>query len=674
MPANPLRDSEMNSQMRIVSWTLAANALIVALLIALLKLMHSSAWVSEHSLLANCLRMLFDMASLLGIFFVPGTALAIVLTRSRTLTFFELLARGFALNIVLLVGATSAAKLCGWVVDAPLIISIMAYPLCITALASIHRRVPTSIRNDYPLSLSVVFFLFLIFFGLFAFLSGYTTIGPEQHWLIEQVGGVSHQSPHALKPAVSVRYGSGVTVLEDHLLALTEGTGKVIYSIPASGPTELVIRYLVDAPSAGVFRITRDGRQLDFTAPQPFNDRGRMVRFQNQAVAKAALTLRPGSNAITLGFEDSVGKPARCVLLDCTNLDGDRFLEIFSRRYRFVTYVLMYDIMEAFDFTSNLTRMPYLYHSAGTPENPGYAVTNPPLSYMFASFGYVLMGGSAAALNRVAFAEIAATFFVALYLVHLGLPHRNRFACSVLSLGTLSLLTILTAGVSLHFMTHFMFLCCLIAWVFLFKGNRGLFIAFSLFGCLSAWAGYYFCVLGLLCYAILWREIKWPLRLLASVTAAMGTFLILLLAAGYALGVLHDWMSVILWENLRRFGTEHLYQAGSRLIFFKCVLLASAFTPFACVLKRDREANFFLLFSVLYTAMLLLAPSNEWKIHYLPTLVFPLMIAGGRAIALSATAEGKRVFNAIVYGVILVGTGCGLIYLLAFARGGGLIS
>jgi hypothetical protein len=50
------------------------------------------------------------------------------------------------------------------------------------------------------------------------------------------------------------------------------------------------------------------------------------------------------------------------------------------------------------------------------------------------------------------------------------------------------------------------------------------------------------------------------------------------------------------------------------------------------------------------------------------------MIAGGRAIALSATAEGKRVFNAIVYGVILVGTGCGLIYLLAFARGGGLIS
>jgi hypothetical protein len=615
-----------------------------------------------------------DCISLITVFFVPGSALALSFSRRDRVPLFELLALGFAINVVLLTATTTLIKFGGIAIDRGVLLCIAAYSLWIALLMFLRSRRLPVIYSDLRLSPPLICVALVSFPLLFTFLEGYTTRGPEQHWLIEQVREVRPSATGSLDPAVERTYvGLGVS-RDGACISLERGSCRLLVKNSSGQPKTMSLYYLVAADKPGVFTIEMNGRTDSHPLPQPFSDRGKEVHFQNQAIIKASLALAPGNNTAGLQFRDRSGKNLRCALLDATGLSDRQFDIAFKRSYRLVNFVLMYDIMESKDFADNLLHRPYPYHSTGTPEMPGYAVTNPPMSYIFASFGYALMGGTMAAINKVAFAILTAQFFVALYLMQMGLGRPNTISSAALLIGTLSLATLLTMGVSLHFMTHFMFLCFLLACVFLLERRALPCTIFSLICCCSAWAGYYFCALALICYAIVWREITWPLRRLAVITLCMGAFVAVLLTVGRSQGVLHAWLDILLWENFRRFGAAHLYQAGAKMIFLKYCIPGTALLPLGLIFRRDREANFFLLFSVIYLATLLAAPSNEWKIHYLPTVCIPLMIAGGRGLALAGMAKKNKsiLYRAVTLTLTTAASGC-FIFLLYLSYRGGLI-
>lgn len=615
-----------------------------------------------------------DCAALIAMFFVPGTALALSFSKRERMPLFELLALGFAINIILWTAATTVIKLAGAGLDRGTLCAVAAYGVVVSLLMFLRSRRLPVVYNDLRVPLPMLCAAIVSFPLLFYSLRGYTLRGPEAHWLVEQVRELHAPPPGEGEPIGARHYlGAGVSRDGDYL-TLARGSSRMMLTNPSRRHAIARLGYLVAADSPGMFTIAARGKTYRYPLPQPFFETGREVRFQNQAVVTAALDLPPGETVVALEFMDRAGKAARCTLLDGTGLTDRQFRDAFNRRYRLVNYVLMYDSMESKDFIANLLYKPYIYHSPGTPEMPGYAVTNPPMSYIFTSFGYLLMGGTMAAINKVAFALSMAQFFAALFLMHRGLEKTNAAASAALLLGTLSLVTLLTMGISLHFMTHFMFLCFLLACAFLLQRKAFLFLVFALLCCGSAWAGYYFCALGLLCYGILWREIGWPLRRLATLTLCMGACVALLLVVGRARGMLPAWMDTLLWENFRRFGTAHIYQAGSKLKFLACCIPGTALLPLGVLLRRDKSVYLFLLFSGIYAATLLLAPSNEWKIHYLPTLCLPLMIAGGRSLAL-AGAEDVRRGRPYLWGtaIILAGAAGGFVYLLILSSRGVLL-
>lgn len=608
-----------------------------------------------------------DCIALLAIFFVPGTALVASFSRRNSIGLSELLARGFAVNVLWLVGATSLLKLAGIEMDRPTLLVVMTFALAASLLWLLRSRRLPAVPNDLPIPLPAALAAAVPFVLLFALLNGYTALGPSEHWLIEQVGTIRFPA----KPSpLAIRYSGGAVSRDGRFVELPDGEGKAAIAGGGRGRNTVALGYLVCSDVPGEFTVAAGGTKRRYPVPAPFNDQGREVRFQNQAIAEAEVTLPAEGQEAGLRFTDLKGAAAPCTVLDFTGLTRDQFMREFRRRYRFATYVLMYDIMEARDFAANLTRRLSLYHSPGEPETPGYAITNPPLSYLFTSFGYLLMGGDMAAINKVAFAVLAASFLVSLGLMHTGLERLHAPATIACLIGTLTLATVLTAGVSLHFMTHFMFLCVLVGTALLQAPHRRLPAAFFLMACLSAWAGCYFTALSLACLAAVRREFRRPARLLAAVSISFCVFLAALLAAGHFMGVLPAWINELLWENFRRFGTAHLYQAGSKRAFFTYALMATAFLPLGLVLKRDSVVRFFMLFSLLYAATLVCAPSNEWKIHYLPTLCFPLMIAGGRALALAAHRKTGGPFRYALETVILGGGACAFIRALVSASRG----
>ena len=604
------------------------------------------------------LDLLRDISGLLLLLFVPGLALALLPFRRQRVSFFEWFARGFGINMVLLTAVTTIAKLAGQPMDGRLIVGASLFFLVVAGIVLVKRKARVEVYNDFTFPpgrcLVAIGALFLL---LFFCLSGYTGLDPSGHWLIERLEQIDfYQAVPGIAPAAT----------EDLFVRIDEGKGRVKYTNDSGKTAEMDLRLLVESNGPGTFKVSCGGRSKSFDVPQPFIERGREVFFQNHAVISSTIELAPGKNDVELRYEGASGEALPCTYLDFSILDGEAFRKAFLRRYRFVNYVLMYDIMEAEDFVSNLTHYPYIYHSPGTPEMEGYAVTNPPLSYIFSSFGYVLLGEDMAAINKTAYAVLAGLLFVSLYLSSgrpgVGVP---------MVVGALSLAVVLTLGVSLHFMTHFMFLCTMIAFHFMLEKKGEWFLLFALMACLSAWAGYYFCGLGLLCYALLWRDWKWSIKQFSYITLGLLAFVVCLLSFGYLTGLLGPWLDIMVWENFRRFGSEYLHQAGSKACFFKYALICSGFLPLGLFFRNDRKGYFFFLFSLLYCATLLIAPSNEWKVHYLPTLVFPLMISAARGLTL-ALDEGKRAAGPVVAAIWLAAL-CGFIYVLYLALKGELI-
>ncbi|MCX6357143.1 MAG: hypothetical protein NT045_04575 [Candidatus Aureabacteria bacterium] len=617
---------------------------------------------------------LYDCAAIIAIFFVPGTALVLAFSKRERIPLFELLAFGFGTNVITLSAATTVIKLAGTSINRGLLLALMALCVWLALLMLLRRRRLPAIHWDLRIPLPLLCAAFVSFPTLYVFLGGYTSLGPRQHWLIEQVQEICDHIPDPVNPSITRNYiGPGMARTGDYL-SLPRGSCRLSITNASVQPLAVHLNYLVAADTPGVLTMTVNGKTDSHPLPQPFFDKGKQVLFQNQAVVSRPLAIPPGECAVDILFRDRAGRNAPCTLLDATGLPPGQFNRAFNSNYRLVNFVLMYDIMETEDFVGNLLRKPYLYHSYGTPEMPGYAIQNPPLSYIFASFGYALMGRNMAAVNKVAFAILMAEFFAALYLMHIGLGKVSTAASTTLLAGTLSLATLVTMGISLHFMTHFMFLNFLLACFFMLKRRALPCIVLSLICCCSAWAGYYFCALALLCYAIAWREIRWPLRRLAVITLCMGAFVAVLLTVGRSRGVFSAWLDILLWENFRRFGHAHLYQAGSKLKFLAYCIPGTALLPLGLFLRRDKSAYFFLLFSGLYLATLLLAPSNEWKIHYLPTVCIPLMIAGGRGIAIMGTSGGKRGWlTAAILWLILAGAIGSLLYMFILGQRGTLI-
>jgi hypothetical protein len=637
---------------RTVRKTLFFNILVLGLYTCLQRL------VPCGSLLLSCpLEAARDLVGLLALFFVPGTAIALALPGRWDGEAFELLARGFGLNVIILTSVTTAAKLAGLPVDAGLIVGAALFFLVLAAILLFLRGSPVEVRGDAAPSLKAAVLVAALFLLLFASLSGYTTLGPPDHWLIERFEKEDRPLPPS--GAVSAKGGGRFARLED-------GRGGLTYVNRSGGPLRVVLKIMVESGVPGIFTVSSGLRETSFPVPQPFFDRGREVRFQKHAVVSAPVELEPGENWIGLRYEGRGEGSLPCEYLDFTLLDGDEFRKAFLKRYRFVNYVLMYDIMEAEDFVSNLSVLPYIYHSPGTPELPGYAPTNPPLSYLFSSYGWSLLGGGMASVNKVSYALLAA-----LLLASFRLSEASRAARGPMVLGALSLAVVMTAGVSLHFMTGFMMFCLLLSFYFMLRGKAGWYLLFSVLACLSTWGGYYFCALGLFWYALLQREWRWSLIQFAWITVCLAAFVSCLLAFGASQGVLKSWLDVILWENFRRFGTAHLYQAGSRLCFFKYAVIGSGFLPLCLFFKNDREGCFFLLFTAVYCGTLLLAPSNEWKIHYLPTLVFPVMIAASRALTLGG--KRRRMVARLVGAAIWACAAAGFLYVFRLALEGGLI-
>ncbi|MDD5556317.1 MAG: hypothetical protein PHN82_03600 [bacterium] len=636
--------------------------------IALLALLPSLR--AAHPSLRAAADILRDLAALFTIFFVPGTALVISFSRRDAIPLSGLLAGGFAATVVVFTACSTLLKLAGFTVGRPLLLAIAACTLAVALLPLLRSRRLPEVVNDLPLSPLAGAAVALSFILLFALLNGYTSLAPRDHWLVEQVGAITFPAEPSPSPP---RHDSRGVSRDGRFVDLHGGEGRVAITVGEGAGRPVRVGYLVRADVPGEFSVSAGGVERRYPVPAPFLDGGREVRFQNQAVAQADFALPPGEHAVALGFRDAAGAAAPCTILDFTGLTRERFLEEFFRRYRFVTFVLMYDIMEAEDFVRNLAHRVSLYHSPGTPEMPGYAATNPPLSYIFASLGYVLMGREMAAVNKVAFAVLAASFLASLHLVRDGAGRPSNAAALALLLGTLSLAAALTIGVSLHFMTHFMTLCLLLSWARLFDRRGGAFVLLSFMACLSAWAGWYFVALGLACEAVLRpRDGRWLLGKFVAVTALLAGFLAAFLVIGHRIGMLRPWLDELLWENFRRFGTAHLHQAGSRARFFSSLTAASACLPLALVLRRDARALFFALFSAIFIGTLLAAPSNEWKIHYLSAAGFPLMIAGGRALTL---AEGRGGFpGRIMPPLILAGAFAGLVWMLARALGGALLA
>lgn len=641
------------------------SALVIAANVAALAILAAAAAIPPLprpcSAIAGMAR---DCAAILAIFFVPGTALVLSLGRRERIPLSGLLARGFAVNVLFLTAATTLPKLAGIAMSRTALLAAMAVGLAASLAARPlrSRRLPT-VAYDLPLPPPASLAVAAAFILLFTLLGGYTFIEPRDHWLVEQVRNVHFPDKPA---ALSLRYeGDGIS-RDGRFVDLPRGEGRVLISSRGPGAMRVRIGYLVRSSAAGEFTIAADGVELKQPVPQPFFDSGRPVLFQKQAVATMELAPAPGVREVRLRFADASGAPAPCTLLDFTGLSRAQFLAEFGKRYRFVNCILMYDIMEARDFASNLVRRPYIYHSPGTPEMPGYAVTNPPMSYIFASFGYALMGSDMAALNKVAYALLVALLFTSLQLAGGG-----RGARLSMTLGTMNLAAVLTAGVSLHFMTHFMMLCIMLAFGFMIRKEGGWFMLFALVGCFSGWAGFFFCAAGILCYALLLREWRWAAKQLGCLIFFIAIFLFCLLAYGYAKGVLKPWIDIILWENFSRFGAVLPYRPGSRLCFFGYACLCSGFLALALPLRNDREGYFFLLFSVVYCATLLAAYANMWKVHYLSTLVFPLMVFGGRGLS-RALKEGERAAR-IAAAAAASCSAAGFAYLFSLAMQGRLL-
>ncbi len=629
----PLMGAAHGSERRRARAVIAGDLLALAFCAGwpLLSPVSGGPWMPHLLLRAG--NALHDCAALALIFFVPGTALVLSFSRRNAMPLSELLACGFAANVAYLVAATSLIKLGGTAVDRPILLSVMAFAAGASMLWMLRPRRLPRVTNDLPFSLLFCAAAVVPFILLFAFLGGYTSLGPRDHWLIEQVARI--RFPGKLLP-LSLRYEGGGASRDGRFVELPRGEGRALITNTTPEEMTATVGYLVRSAVPGEFTVSAGKAEKNYAVPEPFLDQGRAVRFQNQAVAALELTLPPGEREIVLRFADASGSPAACTVLDFTGLTHDQFLREFDRRYRFVTCVLMYDIMEADDFASNLVERPYIYHSPGTPEMEGYAVTNPPLSYIFGSFGYILMGRDMAAINKVAYAVLAALLFVSVYLAHGAWGARIPMV-----VGALSLTVVLTAGVSLHFMTHFMVLCIMLAFCCMFEKSRGWFLFFALMGCFSGWAGYYFCAAGLLCYALLWHEWKWALRQFTYIILCFALFLLCLFAYGHSKGVLRPWLNIMLWENFSRFGTVLLYQPGSRPCFLRYALICSGFLALAFPFTNDRKGYFFLLFSAVYCATLMAAPANMWKIHYLTTLSFPLMIFGGRGLGHALNGGGR---------------------------------
>ena len=604
------------------------------------------------------LGMVQDLVGLALLFFIPGITVALLLFRRKRVSIFEWLACGFGINVILLTAVTTVAKLAGLTVDVPLIVGSSIFFLAVAAAVIFLRKSRIEVYNDFPFSpVPGAITIGILFALLFCFLSGHTKLDPSGYWLVERFDSVVFKrNGTKCTPA-----GAG-----GRFVRMQKGRAGLVYFNDSGGPEEIEFRLLVESDAPGRLTISWDGGGESFDVPQPFFDKGRDVFFQDHAVVLTTIELAPGENEIELRYEAASGETVPCDYLDFTGLDGEVFKRAFLRRYRFVDYVLMYDIMEAEDFVSNLSVYPYIYHSPGTPEMEGYAVTNPPLSYIFSSFGYTMLGRDMASFNKVSYSVLAALLLVSLYLASGRLGVRIPMV-----IGSLSLVVVLTLGVSLHFMTHFMFLCTMIAFHFLLEKKGGWFLLFALMACLSAWAGYYFCGLGLLCYALLWREWKWSIKQFTWITLGLLAFIGCLFIFGYYRGLLKPWLDIMVWENFRRFGADYLYQAGSRACFFKYALICSGFLPLGLFFRNDRKGYFFFLFSLVYCATLLIAPSNEWKVHYLPTLVFPLMISAARGLTL-ALDEGKRVAGAVL-AAIWIAALCGFAYVLYLALKGELI-
>jgi len=349
----------------------------------------------EGYFLSSLLGAAHDMAGLLLLFFVPGTAIALVFPANRDTGTFELLARGFGINMVLLTAITTIAKLAGQPMDGRLIVGASLFFLVVAGIVLVKRKARVEAYNDFTFSpgrcLVAIGALFLL---LFICLSGYTGLDPSGHWLIERLEQIDfYQAVPGTAPAAT----------EDLFVRIDEENGGVKYTNDSGKTTEMDLRLLVESNVPGTFKVSCGGRSKSFDVPQPFIERGREVFFQNHAVISSTIELAPGKNDVDLRYEGASGEALPCVYLDFSSLDGEAFRKAFLRRYRFVNYVLMYDIMEAEDFVSNLMHYPYIYHSPGTPEMEGYAVTNPPLSYIFSSFGYVLLGEDMAAINKTAY-------------------------------------------------------------------------------------------------------------------------------------------------------------------------------------------------------------------------------------------------------------------------------
>ena len=598
------------------------------------------------------------------LFFIPGAALALLLSRRPRVGGFAWLSLGFGINVLLLTLVTTAAKMAGRQMDATLVIISSAVFLAAAGAGLFLRRSRVEIMNDFPGSpVRCLIAVGALFCLLFFILAGYTHLDPSGYWLIERFSALDFAQPEG---KASVPGGALPRLDGAGFVRLEGGRAAVVHANDSPEKKPVDLRLLVESEAPGTFTVSLRGLAQSFSVPQPFIDQGRKVFFQNHSVISCPLELEPGENEIGLRCEGESGGAPPCSYLDFTAMDREAFRRAFLRRCRFANYVLMYDIMETEDFVSNLTVHPYIYHSPGTPEMEGYAVTNPPLSYIFNSFGYVLLGEDMAAINKTAYAVLAALLLASLY--H---ARARGIVTGPVFLGALSLVVVLTMGVSLHFMTHFMFLCVLLSFCFLLERRGGWFFLFAMMSCLSAWAGYYFCVLGLLCYAVLWGEWRWPARQFARVTLGLAAFVVCLLVCGYSRGLLQPWLDILVWENFRRFGTDYLHQAGSPACFLKYALICSGFLLPGLFFGNDRRGRFFLLFSAAYCLTLLVAPSNEWKVHYLPTLVFPVMISASRGLTLAMERGGRGVRPVIA--AVWVAALAGFAYVLYLAMRGELV-
>ncbi|HQM52843.1 MAG TPA: hypothetical protein PLI86_06945 [bacterium] len=250
---------------------------------------------------------LHDCAALALIFFVPGTAPVLSFSRRNAMPLSELLACGFAANVAYLVAATSLIKLGGTAVDRPILLSVMAFAAGASLLWLLHSRRHPRVMNDLPFSLLFCAAAVILFILLFAFLSGYTSLGPQDHWLIEQAARIRFPG----KPLpLSLRYEGGGASMDGRFVELPRGEGRALITNTRPEEMTATVGYLVRSAVPGEFTVAAGQAEKNYAVPEPFLDQGRAVRFQNQAVAALELTLPPGEREIVLRFTDASGSPA----------------------------------------------------------------------------------------------------------------------------------------------------------------------------------------------------------------------------------------------------------------------------------------------------------------------------------------------------------------------------